>query len=999
MAAMIPSSMQAVPRWVTWQYEYRDGKRTKVLHSPGTGARASSTDPSTWTTYEEATRVRDHYAGIGFVLGDGWIGVDWDHVRNPATGEWDTGVLDEILSLGTYAEVSPSGTGAHAILLGDALPGNRSRKGDGPEFYASGRFFTVTGDHVEGTPDDAQTPPPGALETLYRRYIPEGEEQTPAPAPTLPGDNLSDDEIITRAERAKNGATFSRLFHGDWSGYPSQSEADSALCFSLAFWTQDPQQIDRIFRRSGLHRGKWDREDYRNRTIGQAIARTRETYSPRKTWLGENRPEIKINNRELPEITTEAISVLQKYNTPDPTIFVRSRQMIRVSLDERDHPVLETMSEAAIRGLLARVARWVIVKPAKKPKPTKKPKLADDSKMATEDQQKISFESFPTEPPLIVVRDLMSIPEWKHLPPIVGVTTSPIFHVDGSIRDNPGYDATTRLFYQPDTRFYLPGVPQNPSTADVAGALNLIREVFIDFPFCDDADRANAYAALFTAVLRPCIDGSVPLYLVDKPQAGAGAGLLQRTIGLIALGQEPPLRTLPATAEEMRKEIFTTLRSANPIQIYDNIEGRLRSPELAAILTAKISGGRVLGTIEELSLPVRCFWLCNGNNVQIGGDLARRTFRTRIDPQMAMPWQREKFKHENLESWVISQRGQILTAIYTITRSWIRAGKPLPSKEIPRVGSFEPWRDMIGGIMEHAGVRGFLANADDVYLDGDADRVQWEAFLAALWDWTRANPFTTSALGNYLRDESNPRRWEIINSLPDYLADAFASRKNSFSRVLGNAFSRQNGRHFPGGWCLRRGRVEHHAQTWVITYAPRTATGEFGGVSESGNICPDNKTDAQYRDLAHRGEFGEFPPPYPTREKVESLENIYHIENRRDETPLTPQQKLTPPKKSPDDKTASVCGSDERGVWGSQTPPDPREHMIYSPDPADYQHLPRPDFGQRCAACGKAGVTHREKSAVFNRRRGTAALCDECFKALGTDHEANESEPVVTEGA
>jgi P4 family phage/plasmid primase-like protien len=62
---------------------------------------------------------------------------------------------------------------------------------------------------------------------------------------------------------------------------------------------------------------------------------------------------------------------------------------------------------------------------------------------------------------------------------------------------------------------------------------------------------------------------------------------------------------------------------------------------------------------------------------------------------------------------------------------------------------------------------------------------------------------------------------------------------------------------------------------------------------------------------------------------------------------------------------------------------EPREAATHSTDPTDYQTLPRPDFGQHCAACGKQGVLHREKPADFNRRRGTAALCADCFDRLG----------------
>ena len=51
---------------------------------------------------------------------------------------------------------------------------------------------------------------------------------------------------------------FSALYGGNISGYPSHSHADSAFAFMLAWWTQDPAQIDSIFRSSGLYRDKWD---------------------------------------------------------------------------------------------------------------------------------------------------------------------------------------------------------------------------------------------------------------------------------------------------------------------------------------------------------------------------------------------------------------------------------------------------------------------------------------------------------------------------------------------------------------------------------------------------------------------------------------------------------------------------------------------------------------------------------------------------------------------
>jgi putative DNA primase/helicase len=65
--------------------------------------------------------------------------------------------------------------------------------------------------------------------------------------------------------------------------YPSQSEADEALCCELAFWTgRDTARIDFLFRQSGLYRQKWERSDYRGDTLARAMARTAETYTVSK---------------------------------------------------------------------------------------------------------------------------------------------------------------------------------------------------------------------------------------------------------------------------------------------------------------------------------------------------------------------------------------------------------------------------------------------------------------------------------------------------------------------------------------------------------------------------------------------------------------------------------------------------------------------------------------------------------------------------------------------
>ena len=115
----IPAELKAVPTWVLWRLEEREGKLAKVPRMI-TGKAASSTDPSTWAGFEAVriTHNKGGFSGIGFVFADDgpFCGVDFDHVRDAETGAWDPEAKAAIRELGSYAELSPSGTGAHVIL-------------------------------------------------------------------------------------------------------------------------------------------------------------------------------------------------------------------------------------------------------------------------------------------------------------------------------------------------------------------------------------------------------------------------------------------------------------------------------------------------------------------------------------------------------------------------------------------------------------------------------------------------------------------------------------------------------------------------------------------------------------------------------------------------------------------------------------------------------------------------------------------------------------------
>lgn len=305
---VLPMGLTEREQWVCWREQERDGRQTKVPVDPNTGGFASATDPETWGTFD-GTRAYAEANGIGvgfvFTETDPFVGVDLDKCRVPATGtvaEWATEIVER---LDSYTEVSPSGTGYHVIVEGD-LPAGGNRRGD-VEMYAHSRYFTVTGEHVEGTPHEIRLRDE-ALEAVHREFVlgetagesevaPTERETAASAAP-----DLSDAEVLERARSARNGAKFDRLYRGSTAGYDSNSEADMALCAMLSFWTGgDEGQVDRLFRDSGLYREKWDEvhfadgSTYGEKTVERAVAGTDEFYTPgigEGAWLTPERPRV-----------------------------------------------------------------------------------------------------------------------------------------------------------------------------------------------------------------------------------------------------------------------------------------------------------------------------------------------------------------------------------------------------------------------------------------------------------------------------------------------------------------------------------------------------------------------------------------------------------------------------------------------------------------------------------------------------------------------------------
>ena len=259
----IPQELRDCPYWCLWKYEDIGARKpTKVPYSAKTSRSLDVNKVQDFASFEEAFNIYSlgGYSGLGFVFHENhsYSFIDLDDT------EGDEAAFERQLrifkSFDSYSELSPSGKGLHIIVKGKVPTGRRRAH---VEMYSTMRYATMTGNvHADKSIAERQelltqlwTELGGSVNNIT--YT--GDDKEPAP----------DNEIITRALNAVNGDKFEKLLNGEWqSYYSSQSEADIAFIDIVAFYTQNRNQIARIFRASPLgQRDKAKRVDYVDRMI------------------------------------------------------------------------------------------------------------------------------------------------------------------------------------------------------------------------------------------------------------------------------------------------------------------------------------------------------------------------------------------------------------------------------------------------------------------------------------------------------------------------------------------------------------------------------------------------------------------------------------------------------------------------------------------------------------------------------------------------------------
>lgn len=407
-------------------------------------------------------------------------------------------------------------------------------------------------------------------------------------------------------------------------------------------------------------------------------------------------------------------------------------------------------------------------------------------------------------PPQQVVDAMMSKADL--FSPLDRVAQAPFIRPDGSVCQKSGYDPESRTYLHLDPQMEGIKVPMKPTKKQVAQAVELLSEEWLgDYTFGDDASRANVLGLVLTPLIRGHVP-VVPLAVIDGVQFGVGKNLLADCVTIVATGKSAEPMNLPDDDDEVRKSITAAYRGGREIFVWDEAH-EIKGVSVAKALTEITRQDRILGASKVGSFPNNVTWMALGNQVKVYGDCIRRVYRIFIKPADPNPQDRSAsdFRHPDLRTWTSENRDKLLEACLTLIRAWFVAGKPNPSRV--NFGSFETWQRIVGGILEHAGIPGFLNNITEWRSESDFYSQYWVSHLSWLRGTFGDTKFSTSTV-----------RQEAMSDLGNFCAPPNLDdpAEKSYSKKLGEAYARIKERRFDGLYLVKAGTGHNHINQWMV---------------------------------------------------------------------------------------------------------------------------------------------------------------------------------------
>lgn len=428
-------------------------------------------------------------------------------------------------------------------------------------------------------------------------------------------------------------------------------------------------------------------------SVKSASSSTKRSANPLEIWV----------TGDLHVMTAKALEALPWVNQGRPFIFRCGTGYVRLRTDF-DRPLLEPLIEKNLRQVMAEHVRW---------------------------WWRDRYGSKAVSPPPAVMTNMLASPAWP-VPYLERLVVVPVLGPDGALQVTPGYHPASRTLYSPPPGFQVPPVSDQPSAAEVKAARLLVADLLDGFPFVSEADRAHTVAAILLPFVRVMIDGPTPLHLVSAPVRGTGKTLLARVICFLAVGAEVPVQTQAKNEEEWRKKVGAILSTGPVIVFFDNLLGFVGSAALAAVLTSTEWEDRLLGNNDQvIRFANKALWIFTANNMRLADEMVRRTVPLRLDAVCEKPYERPRseFRHPDLMGWVRQTHPNLVWAALTLCRAWVAAGRPLGERTI---GSFENWSQVMGGILQVAGIAGFLENITEFHTESDAQTEGWRDLFTRL---------------------------------------------------------------------------------------------------------------------------------------------------------------------------------------------------------------------------------------------------------------------------
>jgi hypothetical protein len=416
----------------------------------------------------------------------------------------------------------------------------------------------------------------------------------------------------------------------------------------------------------------------------------------------------------------------------------------------------------------------------------------------------------PVPPPTLVAKALMESPP-RSAPALKRIARCPYLRAgNGAVIREQGYQSVESIYMADDFTKAI-SVPETPTEAEVKAARDLIcDELLGDFPFAHPSDRAHAVAMLLEPFVAEVVAGPFPLHLIEASVIDSGKTQLGDVCSVLARGRRNSWLNFAGEKEEQTKMLSAALLDLPSIVAIDNVKVALDLSllELALTGSAKV---RILGK-SEMSPTLNTqgiTFMATVNNATLSDDLLRRSVRSRLEPGTERPGDRV-FRHPDLIGWVLEHRMELITALLVLAKNWMRrvqCGAPVWTGR--RLSSFKRWSEVMGGILEGAGIEGFLDDRtirEEMKSDATSE---WHALIAAWEQRFQHRHVTAREVLDELIAPPVPRYTkdgqpfnvapEAVTLLPDSMG---ATKVEARAKKLGQLLRSRRGNIFDG-WKIR----------------------------------------------------------------------------------------------------------------------------------------------------------------------------------------------------